>query len=387
MKKVYFMIYDMGAGHRSTANALKEVIEKQNLPWKIEIVEVLREVLGVTFPQFFYNTWTLKQKWAKAINDPISVPIFKLKIRSLHRLWLNKLRQYWREQQPDLVVSLMPLVNRVLRESLWLERPNTPFVTSITDFADCPPHFWIEPQQNQFLICPSQRAIEQAKAFGYPDEKLFQTSGVVIHPRFSSPNAETLDRNLERQRLGLQPDLPTGLVIFGSHGSKEMIEIADRLEKTSLDLQLISICGRNEALAKQLRQRASRFPHVVEGFTSQIPHYMQLSDFFIGKPGSVGISEAIAMGLPAITECNPVMTLFQERATADWLHENQFGIVVEHFRDIDRAVAQMIEPEPFSRYCAAVNAYDNQAVFEVVRCLETILDNAAQSSVQQALLV
>jgi 1,2-diacylglycerol 3-beta-galactosyltransferase len=386
MKKVYFMIYDMGAGHRSTANALKEVIETQNLPWKIEIVEVLRDVLGINFPQFFYNSFILKQKWAKAINDPISVPIFKLKIRLLHQSWLNRLRKFWQEQQPDLVVSLMPLLNRVLCESLRLECPNTPFVTSITDFADCPPHFWIE-RQEQFLICPSQRAIEQAKATSYLDEKLFQTSGVVIHPRFSCASSEMPSREIERQRLWLEPDLPTGLVLFGSHGSKEMIEIADRLEQTNLDLQLIFICGRNQALAQALRRRTSRFPYVVEEFTTQIPYYMHLSDFFIGKPGSVGISEAIAMGLPVITECNPVMTLFQERATADWLREQQLGIVIEHFRDIDHAVAEMIQPDILSRYRTAVNAYDNQAVFEVVRCLESILEKSVQDNIQETALV
>lgn len=387
MKKVYFMIYDLGAGHRSTANALKEVIETQNLPWKVEIVEVLRDVLGNSFPQFFYNSFILKQKWAKAINDPISVPIFKLRIRLLHQVWLNRLRQFWQEQQPDLVVSLMPLLNRVLCESLRLECPNTPFVTSITDFADCPPHFWIEEHQEQFLICPSQRAIEQAKVAGYPDEKLFQTSGVVIHPRFSDISTEMPNRESERQRLGLQPDSPTGLVIFGSHGSKEMIEIADRLEQTTLDLQLIFICGRNQALANALRQRSSRLPFVVEGFTTQIPYYMRLSDFFIGKPGSVGISEAIAMKLPVITECHPVMTLFQERASADWLAEQELGIVVKQFRDVPDAVAQLIQPETFFRYRANVEAYCNQAVFEVVNYLEDILERSDQNAAQKLIQV
>lgn len=387
MKKVYFMIYDMGAGHRSTANALREVISQQNLPWQVEIVEVLRDVLGITFPQFFYNQLVLKQQWAKAINDSVSVPLFKLKIRLLHQLWLNQLRQFWRDRQPDLVMSLMPLVNRVLCESLRLECPGTPFVTSITDFADCPPHFWIEPQE-QFLICPSQRAYQQAKAAGYADAKLFQTSGVVIQPQFnqlvaiSSGIADAATRHQERQRLGLKPDLPTGLITFGSHGSRAMVEIVDRLEQTTLDLQLILICGRNEVLARELRQRASRFPRIIEGFTSQIPYYMHLADFFIGKPGSVGISEAIAMNLPVITECHPVMTLFQERASADWLAENQLGMVVRDFRQIDQVVAQLLEPDTFAQYQANVQAYRNQAVFEVVHCLEHILETAVPKPIQ-----
>ena len=372
MKKVYFTIYDMGGGHRSTANALQEVIEERNLPWQVQIVEVFKVIFGTNLPQFIYNQWVLKRKWAKAINDPFSVPLFKRQIRFRHRAWRSRLERYWREQQPDLVVSLMPLVNRVLYESL-AERPETPFVTFMTDFADCPPHFWIE-QQKQFLICPSAQAKGQAQSFGYPDENIFQTSGVIIHPRFNHP--VNSDRVSERQRLGLKPDLSTGLVIFGTQGSQEMFEIVERLEQTSLELQLILICGRNEQLATELRNRPSRFPKYVEGFTSQIPHYMDLCDFFIGKPGSVGISEAIARKLPVITECNNTMTLFQERASAHWLAEHEFGIVVDSFRQIDRAIAELIAPENFPRYQANVEAYTNRAVFEVVDILENILENS-----------
>lgn len=370
MKKVLFTIYDMGGGHRSTANALKEVIEQRNLPWQIDILEVFKEVFGTTTPHYIYNDLILKKKWAKSINDPLLVPLFRLQIRLRHNAWRKRLQNYWRKHQPDLVVSLMPLVNRIVYESLRSELPSTPFVTSITDFADCPPNFWIE-KQKQILICPSSRTVEQAQDCGYTEQQLFSTSGVVIHPRFNQPI--TSDRTIERQRLGLNPDLPTGLVIFGTQGSKEMLEILERLEQSPLQLQLIFICGRNEQLANTLRSRPSRIAKFVEGFTSQIPTYMHTSDFFIGKPGSVGISEAIAMKLPVITECNNTMTLFQERASADWLADNGFGIVVNNFNDIDKAVAQLIEPQNFIRYQANVRAYNNRAAFEVVDILENIL--------------
>jgi 1,2-diacylglycerol 3-beta-galactosyltransferase len=242
----------------------------------------------------------------------------------------------------------------------------------MTDFADVPPNLWIEPQE-QFLLCPSQTAVEQAKSYNYSDERIIQTSGVVIHPRFNEP--KNYDRSSERQSLGLDPNLPTGLVLFGSYGSPEMIEIAKNLEKSDLKLQLIFICGRNEELANKLKNIPSRLPKLVEGFTKEIPYYMDLSDFFISKPGSVGISEAVARKLPVITECNNI-TLFQERSAAAWLENKQFGIVVNSFVDIERAVAKLIDPENFLRYQANVEAYDNQAVFEVVDRLETILENS-----------
>ncbi|MEL6899857.1 MAG: glycosyltransferase [Cyanobacteria bacterium J06606_4] len=383
MKKVYFAIYDMGAGHRSTANALKEVIETCNLPWQVEIVEVLKEVFHTTFAQDFYNTWTLKHKWAKLINDPISVPIFKARIRLMHAIWLKQLRRYWQAQQPDLVVSLMPLFNRVLCESLQTEMPTVPFVTAVTDFADCPQHFWIE-QQNQLLICPSAQVYEQAKDAGYPDQNLFKTSGVVIHPRYNQ--ILNIDRAAQRKKLGLHPDLPTGLVCFGSHGSREMVEIARRLDKSNQALQLIFVCGRNQSLAETLHQLPTRYAKHVEGFTRELPTYMRTADFFIGKPGSVGVSEAIALGLPVITECNSRMTLFQERASADWLASRGFGIVVPSFSQVGEAVRQLLEPHAFAKYRASVSQYNNRAAFEVIDILEKILDPSINGQVPQPLI-
>ena len=65
-----------------------------------------------------------------------------------------------------MVVSLVPNFNRALFESLEKASPGTPLVTILTDFADYPPHFWME-KQAQYLICGTDKAAEQARATGY----------------------------------------------------------------------------------------------------------------------------------------------------------------------------------------------------------------------------
>lgn len=384
MKKITFAIYDMGAGHRSTANALKAVIEQNNLPWEVETVEILKDVFNTTFSQDFYNRWILKRKWAKLINDPISVPIFKARIKLMHRIWRSQLEAHWQKTQPDMVVSLMPLFNKVLCESVNRALPDTPFVTAVTDFADCPKHFWIE-KQDQILICPSSRVKQQAEANGYLKKTLFQTSGVVIHPRYNQPLE--VDIIGERRKLGLHPDLPTGLVCFGSHGSTDMLEIAQRLDESNQALQLIFVCGRNEKLAQALRHLPTRYTKYVEGFTRELPTYMKTADFFIGKPGSVGVSEAIALGLPVITECHPVMTLFQERATADWIVQNEFGKVISSFAQISQATQTLLTPDVLTSYQNNVGRYSNQAAFEVINILQEILEPATQPHQFEAITV
>lgn len=372
MKQVYLMIYDLGGGHRSVANSLLKAIEQRQLPWQVHIVEFFHDIVGTDAPHNVYNNFVLKKKWAKFINEPLLVPLFKLQIRLRHRAWRLLLESYWQKHQPDLVVSLLPYVNRVLNESLKITLPDVPFITLPIELADSPPHFWIEPQE-QFLISPTEHMSEQAQKLGFSKELIIRTSGVVINPRFYKPI--TLDRRSERQRLGLEPDLPTGLVMFGGYGSNVMVEIAKHIEQSSLDLQLIFICGHDERVAETLTAMPSRLPKLVKKFTKEIPYYMHLSDFFIGKPGYVNVNEALIMNLPVITEHN-ALSLFQERYNAKWLAENEFGIVVNNFRDINKAIAELIDKKNFARYQSNIKAYNNQAVFEVVDSLETILENA-----------
>jgi 1,2-diacylglycerol 3-beta-galactosyltransferase len=298
--------------------------------------------------------------------------VLQFVIRVNHRATIGLFETHWKETNPDMVISFVPHFNRALGESFANVFPGRPFVTILTDIADYPPHFWIE-RQSQYFICGSERAISQARSMGHPENRIFRASGMILHPRFYEPPVE--DRMAERERLGLRADLPTGLVLFGGHGSNVMLEIAERIEQSQLELQIIFICGKNDKLAGDLRNQKSRCPRFVEGFTTEVNRYMQLADFFIGKPGPGSVSEALAMRLPVIVECN-AWTLPQERYNADWILEKEVGVALRNFRNISHAVGQMIEPGTLARYRANAAGFQNRAVFEIPGMLEKILEEA-----------
>src|SRR5437773_2261112 len=373
MKKIDLLFFDAGGGHRSAANALKEVIEQQHRPWQISLVnlqeqldelDVFRKVTGLRLEDC-YNL-LLNKGWT--LGSPQLTRGMQWIIRLYHSGQVRVLEKVWRERQPDLLVSVVPNLNRAIFDSARNAVPGTPLVTILTDIADYPPHFWVE-RQKQFLICGSGRAVEQARALGHEDKFIFRTSGMILHPRFYEPLE--IDRAEERRKLGLDPQRRTGLVMFGGQGSNVMLEIA-----RSLDAQLICICGKNEKLAAKLRKLRRSSPMFVEGFTRQVPYYMQLADFFIGKPGPGSLSEALAMNLPVIVERN-AWTLPQERYNAEWIVNHQVGIVLPNFRGIAAAVAGLIEPRNYARYRAGAEALNNRAVFEIPDILEKILEGTS----------
>ncbi len=367
VKRIQFVYFDAGGGHRAAATALKTVIEQQARPWEITLVnlqellgplDIFRKITKIDL-QDLYNLmlargWTLgSAQWLRLMHGVIHL---------YHSATVPLLERHWTETKPDLVVSLVPNFNRAMFESLQKASARTPFFTILTDFADYPPHFWIE-KQAQFLICGTEKAVEQARTLGY-DGNVFRVSGMILRPNFYAPFEK--DRAAERARLGLDPARPTGLVLFGGQGSKVMAEIARSLR----DTQLILICGKNGKLAEELRAMPSAAPHFVEGFTSEVPYYMHLCDFFIGKPGPGSISEAIAMKLPVIVEKN-AWTLPQERYNTEWVRERGAGIVLSNFRGIDAAVKQLLDS--LDDYRARVEKIENRAVFEIPGILERIL--------------
>jgi UDP-N-acetylglucosamine:LPS N-acetylglucosamine transferase len=252
-------------------------------------------------------------------------------------------------------------------ESLKDACPGVPYVTVLTDLADYPPNFWIEPSQEQSLICGTDRAALQAVEAGYRETQIMQVSGMIMRPSFYQ--SEKIDRIARCEALGLAPHLPTGLVMFGGHGSTQMVKIAKDLSQR----QMIFVCGHNELLAQKIKALKPSVKHVVYGFTSEINLLMQLSDYFIGKPGPGSLSESIHMGLPVITFKN-ASTMPQERFNTSWVTDHQYGLVISTMRDLPGAVEKMIAELP--TFKAQVSTVKNRAVFEVVEALNRILNSA-----------
>jgi 1,2-diacylglycerol 3-beta-galactosyltransferase len=373
--KIDFVYFDAGGGHRSAATALKAVIDGQSRAWDVRLVnlqevldslDVFRKITGIRLEDI-YNKM-LARGWT--LGASAGLRFMHRVIRMYHEPTVRLLSEFWRKDRPDMVVSLVPNFNRALREGLRGARPLAPYVTILTDFADYPPHFWIE-QQDQYLICGTEKACQQAYALGHAKEKVFRTSGMILRPHFYVPLK--VDRALERERLNLRPFVPTGLVLFGGQGSKVMIEILERVQAVHRPLQLILICGRNHRLADRLREMRSRIPVHIEGFTQEIPLFMHLSDFMIGKPGPGTISEAMIMGLPVVVERN-VWTLPQERYNARWVEDQQVGLVLRSFRNAAEGVEKILAPGTLETMRANTAKIHNQAVFEIPDILARILE-------------
>src|SRR6266436_2656555 len=375
MKKIHVVFHDAGGGRLNAAVTLQTMVTQQQRPWQVELVQfqeltdrfdVVPRLTGIRIQEQYnvllQNGWTLGSVYL--------LRLLQASIRLFHRPLVNLLENFWREKPADLLVSVIPHFNREIGESWSKVYPGRPFVTLITDLADFPPRFWIEPMKEQYVIAGTERAAQQARALGHDEEHIFRTSGMILRPDFYA--TDNSDPIALRKELGLRPDLTTAIVLFGGHGSKVMYDIASRLDAANAPLQLILICGRNEELAAKFAAHPWRMPVEVIGFTKEIHKLMRAADFLIGKPGPGSIAEAMVRKLPVLIECN-AWTLPQERYNAEWVKEKGVGIVLKSFKQVVEGVKGMLDPAALAAFRRNVAALENRAVFEIPEILARLL--------------
>lgn len=376
MQKVDLVWFNAGGGHRAAAHALTQAIAAQGLRWhvrQLQLAQVLdpagrfRRVTGMD-PEDLYN-----KRLASGFTLGLAQELRLLQgaIRWSHEALVERLARHWRAAPPDLVVSLIPNFNRALHDALHRACPGVPFVTVMTDMADHPPSFWIEPGTRQHVVCGTAHAAAQALLAGIEPSRVHRVDGMLLRPEFH--HAPAIDPAAARAEVGLPRQGPVGLVMFGGAGSRVMKRIAGALPRTPLVL----MCGRNEALADELRALPAQAPRVVVGFTPDVVRWMQMADFFIGKPGPGAISEAVQMRLPVIVT-RSAWTMPQERWNTEWVRTRGVGLVLRSFGEIAPAVDRLLAQLP--AYRRRVATVENRAAHQVPALLASILRGEAANA-------
>jgi processive 1,2-diacylglycerol beta-glucosyltransferase len=310
-----------GGGHMRAAQAVKDYIKKHYLDINVEIVDWLKYINPVvdkvviggyigtlkTTPSLYGKLYDMAEK-EEGISD-ISYTI--------NRLLALRMEKLVTRENPKIVLCTHPFPLEVICYLKKKRKLNLKIISLLTDFA--PHSFWIRDGADYYIV-PNEDLIYEMKWKGVPQDKIFPF-GIPIDERFSL----NYDKDSIRKTLGLK-NKTTLLLMGGSLGMGELKEVFADLISSSLDIQLIAICGNNKKLKESLEASASskHGRSIVLGYTREVPSLMAASDLLITKPGGLTVSEAMTMGLP-IAVISPIPG--QERQNARYLINS--GMAVE----------------------------------------------------------
>lgn len=386
MKKVLIVSNNSGGGHRQTARILSETLARCG--WQVETVSIYQELLADDFRVFgvegedIYNQLILTREMTGWVYRLFFFSAHYLIIQPKRNKFANRLARFWREKRPDLIISVIPLLNQVIAQSLTYITPTIPFVilqTDLFEFHDSfpltPTGTWFVTDDRTYTIVGTEKAYQQVITMFVPDkERVFKLSGNIVDPRFLEKPA--FNRQIERQKLGLDPDKLVGLFLYGSFPPNRLLTTAQALNRLANQGQFIFICGKNDWLRQQLTALETGYNKVVVGHTSEIPFYMHLADFLIGKPGPGMIMEGLAAKLPLLIDTRKV--ILHEANNVYWVERHGFGLRFNSNEELLARIEQFGSAEAYNLFKGKVSTFNNKAIVEFPGIIKRIMTHFHQ---------
>lgn len=296
--KVLILTCNTGGGHNSVARALSDAYEKRGIP--CETVDYLSlEPPGVSTlisqghtglyrhaPKLFGAGYELYESYANTLGryQP-SEQSLHIPNRRLRRLIL----------EGGFTTVLMPHVFPAagytgIRNSL----PDGVLSVFIATDYTCSPG--VGKTRCDLYVIPHESLREDFMKKGVRGEIL--SLGIPVSHRFARPR----NQQMARQALGLPNDKPLVLIMTGSMGLNQSIEVAQALWEARGDQLMIAIlCGNNRALLERCREVFRGCSGILPlGHTDRVPDYMDAADVLITKGGGLTSTEAAVKGVPLV---------------------------------------------------------------------------------------
>lgn len=322
-----------GQGHNQTAKVLCDCFKEREIECSyIDSLEYINPLLSESVSRLYLmSTKNIPKIYGKIygrfenrpVDDMHGLP--KLTNNILARALLKKLHN----ENPDFIICthvfaalLVSALKRYMDDKIMT-------VGIVTDFTVHP--YW-EDTHLDYYVTPSEGLNGQALRKGISADKVLPF-GIPIDPKFS----KKISREDACDALKIE-NKRTILVMSGSMGFGNVIGEIKALDNVDEDFQIITICGNNKKLKKQID--SSRFSKKVYnfGFVDNVDVFMDAVDCIITKPGGLTTSEALAKGVPMIMS-NPIPG--QEDRNVEFLLNAGAAIRISKTYPIDDAVHQL----------------------------------------------
>ncbi len=361
--RILILSASTGGGHMRTASAVEKYIEENRPNDIVRVVDTFEcighlynktvsegyEIIAKTAPGFYGAVYNHTNKDSKMTE-------FASKFQKGLAFRLLPLMAEFR---PDVIIGVHAFCVDMATKIKAKYNVDVPVISLITDFA--PHKMYVQDGVDAYVVS-NREMIDALEKFGVKRNQI-QVSGIPIDPRFY----KKYDKNELMKKMGLNPNLPTLLLMAGSFGVRDIFKIYLDIVETEIDFQVVLVTGKNkrlfdefdaildstyeendenlksgkydeydsEAFAEDETITENRESNKVYAghcgvkptkllyFVDNIYEYMYIADLIVTKPGGLTVSEAIATTLPmAIFSAYPG----QEEDNAIYLEHSNMAV-------------------------------------------------------------
>jgi processive 1,2-diacylglycerol beta-glucosyltransferase len=372
-KRVLIMSAGAGTGHIKAAEALElsfvtdsrvaEVINNDALQYTNKL---FRDFYSTFYTSLARSAPNFLGWWYKTTDEPWHTDRMR---HMIDRLNTKPLVRFIREFDPHITVCTHFMPAGIISHLIATQQLQARLSIVVTDFDFHA--MWLSRSFHRYFV-----AIDETKAhlemLGIPNERI-TVSGIPIDPIFQNP----INREDERLRLGLNPEKPVLLLSAGAFGLGSTEYMVERMLNLNSDAQTVVICGRNDELKQRILKlvdsQSARFK--VLGYTDEMHKLMKMADIFIGKPGGMTTSEAIACGLPMCI-VSPIPG--QEERNSDHLLEEGIAVKCNDLTTLPFKLERLLEdPERLTRMKANALRFAKPAASATI--VDTLLEDRLPS--------
>lgn len=336
-KKVIIFSCNGGGGHISAAKAIETYLQDD---YNITIIDAVGKLFAPLDPLYWFSfkkytgqdiyNYLLTNNKKHFFSILYNVGMFFVMLNQ--SLMRSILRKYLKKEQPDLLISVIPLVNGFIAEVAT--EMNVPFILVPTDFDLSTFVKSLKPPFNsQFRLALSfdYPVVKQTFINAEIPEDLIKITGFPIRTSFF----EEKNQIMLKKKYGIDENKLVAMVVMGAAGSCTVINYLNEIRTIESPLHIVLCIGRNNAL-REILQKISLPHHIgitIIDASVDISDIMAIADICITKPGSVTFAEALYMNIPVLLDCISTV-LPWEKLNLSLVKQYQLGELILSEKDI-----------------------------------------------------
>lgn len=332
-----------GGGHKRAAAAIEAKIKSISPETQVAVVDAMKAI-GKVYDKtvcggYHFMATKIPKFYGKCykITDRKNL-MYKAVMRS-NTMMSDKLLETINKYSPDAVIICHPFVTTMISRMRRKGRTDVKAISLVTDYDAH--RTYIVPYIDAYVLAEPQMADKLINEYEV-DESIIYPLGIPIFDRFTEP----FSKEEICKREGLDPNLPTVLLMAGSFGVTSVLEFYKQLAKQSENTQFIVITGKNQKLYSNLEKLSVELGAddrtKLLFFVENVEDYMHISDLIVTKPGGLTVTESLACNLPmAIYSAFPG----QERDNADFLTREKAAVMLDKKHGAEQIIELLNSPE------------------------------------------